>query len=443
MNLPVNPNHLAAIKTLTLCVANIKDLREADCRRLSFLIIEKTSTGISETTIKRIFGFLISRFQPSMPSLHTLAVYCGYHDWDDFCRLQPVHQQADGSGRNCLFHPLVSILMDMAAPTVILNTNAPAFTIVNYNNAYAEATLTKGIDLRGQTLWNAFNCGGGGRDWQVLLLEAFYEAIQNRQTVVMPPLRYDLPSRLPDVHELSWWDVKVDPVIDNGFVKWIVLRVNNITDKVLPRDDIENAIMKELTMVEDLAVANIKLKHAINNLAESHRELKLAKSQLEVLNKDLEQCVWERTRELLESEIRQRALVDNAPVAIAVLNGPDHLIETANKTIISYWGKTPKVVGQPLAEALPELEGQPFISILNEVRRSGIPYINPELHALIKLNGVVHSRYFDMIYQPVRLKQGVADMIYIVAVDITDHVLMRKRAEELGLMLQVRVSRAD
>jgi hypothetical protein len=52
------------------------------------MIFEKTSQRISETTIKRLYGFALTRFNPSLYTLNTLAIYCNYYSWDDFIKEQ-------------------------------------------------------------------------------------------------------------------------------------------------------------------------------------------------------------------------------------------------------------------------------------------------------------------------------------------------------------------
>jgi len=339
--------------------------------------------------------------------------------------------------------PLVAVLLETPVPTVVLKTNAPNFTIINYNRAYEEVTYTQERNVREKTVWEAFNPEYAGGNGPTLLLEGFREAIYTHRMVQMEPLHYNIPSLGTNVVELSWWDVKIVPVIYDGIVKYLVLYFNNITGKVLHGNEIEQAIMKELTMAEDLARTNVKLSIANKNLAQSHAELINTKNQLEELNRNLEQRVFDRTKKLFESEAKQRMLIDNAPVAIAVLRGDNHVVEMANKKIITYWGKKNNVLNKPLAIALPELEGQPFIEILSDVRKSGKPYINPELCAYLNFNGVLQPRYYDMIYQPIQYHPGVTDSIFIVAVDITEHVTIRKNLEQSESTLRLAVASAN
>jgi len=72
------------LKTLVLDKSQITQLVPADCYRLALEIKSKTNKSISETTIKRVFGFASSVHQPSIYTLNALAEYCGYDGWDNF-----------------------------------------------------------------------------------------------------------------------------------------------------------------------------------------------------------------------------------------------------------------------------------------------------------------------------------------------------------------------
>ena len=67
---------------------------------------------------------------------------------------------------------------------------------------------------------------------------------------------------------------------------------------------------------------------------------------------------------LEQSHQRITALIEEAPVATSLYTGPELVIEIANEMMITYWGKDHSVIGKPLAQALPELKGQPFLDLL-------------------------------------------------------------------------------
>ncbi|AMR30624.1 hypothetical protein A0256_03890 [Mucilaginibacter sp. PAMC 26640] len=406
--------------------------------------MSNTKLGISETTLKRLYGFAESKFNPSLFTLNALAVFCGYIGWDAFCQLHLNAVSIDSSADvEVLKDPLLQLLLETPVATVVLKANAPDFTILAQNSAYLEATNTANREITGLTLWEVFSPKNAGGLGPTLLLEAFHEAIYSQKIVEMKPLQYNIPSALPNMDSVCWWDMRIVPVIYSGVCKYLVVNTKNITERMVHQDAIEQAIMKELTMAEDLASTNVKLSAALENITESHDELIRTKGELEALNRDLEQRVFERSKKLFQSEAKQRKLIDNAPVAIAFLRGPDYIIEIANKKIMDYWGKINPVINKPLTTAVPELRGQSFIRMLDEVRTSGKPYSNPELRAMLIFDGILQPRYYDMVYQPIQLVPGITDSIYVVAIDITEHVIARQKLEESETILRLAVSAAN
>lgn len=134
--------------------------------------------------------------------------------------------------------------------------------------------------------------------------------------------------------------------------------------------------------------------------------------------------------ELAESESRSTNLITQTPVAIGVLKSRALLIEMANNKLLQFWGKSAAVIGQPLATALPELEGQPFLKILDDVYTSGLPYTKYEISAVLENEGVLKKYYFDVLYQPILHESGETDSILVVATDLTEQVEARKVIEE-------------
>ncbi|MBL4676709.1 MAG: PAS domain-containing protein [Mucilaginibacter sp.] len=426
----MNPKYIQSLKYEVLVKANLPLIELEDCKSLAQLIFRETGIKISNTALQRLYGFTKSKFGLSFYALNILAIYCGSPSWVAFCN------KIDDVKKNSFApDPLAFALMETSGPLAILDVDSPDFTILAYNKAFIKDTHTEKREVKGLSWWLAFKPENAGGYGPTRLLEAFHEALYFQRTVQLEPVQYNIPSNLPVVTEVSWWDISVVPLKYDGKIKYLLLHINNITNKVIHQDAIEQAILKELTEAEDLAVTNVKLNNVIARLAESNQELFKTKEQLE-------KWVFERTKKLFESEDQQRKLIDHAPVAIAVLSGADHRVETANQKVISYWGKGPDILGKPLGEVLPEIESQGFIALLSQVRDTGISYVNPELRALISFDGVIKPRYFDMIYQPVQHTEGITDRIYIVAVDITDQVETRKALEASESLLRLALTAA-
>ncbi len=134
--------------------------------------------------------------------------------------------------------------------------------------------------------------------------------------------------------------------------------------------------------------------------------------------------------ELLKSELRFRSLVAEAPVATCLFVGRELKIEVANDIMIGYWGKDSSIIGKPLAQAVPELEGQPFLQILDDVFTTGNTYAANNAYAELETAGVLRQYYFDFTYKPLRNQHGAVYAILEMAVDVTAEVMARKKLEE-------------
>lgn len=133
---------------------------------------------------------------------------------------------------------------------------------------------------------------------------------------------------------------------------------------------------------------------------------------------------------LAQSEARFKFLIQEAPVAIGVLHGRELLVETANQRILQVWGKKRDIIGLPLYKALPELKGQPFLGILDEVYTSGKAFYANEIGAMLEHNGELKELFFNVVYQPVDGLDGRVSDILVVAVDVTEQVNSRKLVEK-------------
>lgn len=135
-------------------------------------------------------------------------------------------------------------------------------------------------------------------------------------------------------------------------------------------------------------------------------------------------------KEMRDSEVRFRSLIEEAPVATAFYSGPEHIISVANDKMIAVWGKTKAVLGMSLIKALPELDGQPFMDLLKQIYETGIPYTGTSARADLVVDGKLQTYYFDFTYKPLFDKEGKVYGIMNMAVDVTAEVHARKALEE-------------
>ncbi len=142
------------------------------------------------------------------------------------------------------------------------------------------------------------------------------------------------------------------------------------------------------------------------------------------------QRVEQAQREAKEAQARRMAvLFEQAPVGIALLHGEQHVFEVANP---SYRELLPahELLGRPIREALPELEGQGIFELLDHVFDADEPYLGRSIRLVIDgADGNAHERFFDFAYQPLRGEDGKPESILVVAFEITELSKARRAAE--------------
>lgn len=134
-----------------------------------------------------------------------------------------------------------------------------------------------------------------------------------------------------------------------------------------------------------------------------------------------------RARRARQAEIeRWRDVFRQAPAPIALLRGPSHVFEIVNDSYIALIGRA-DVLGKPVKTALPEIVGQGFLELLDQVYRTGEPYLGKG--ATVKLQRApgqtAEDRVLDFVYEPMRNPGGEVDGIFVLATDVTE----RSRAE--------------
>jgi len=133
-------------------------------------------------------------------------------------------------------------------------------------------------------------------------------------------------------------------------------------------------------------------------------------------------------RALAESE--RRSLLQQAPVATALMRGPQHIFELANPLYCKLVNRE-NLVGKTFAEALPELVDKPFAGILDRVYQTGEAFVTEEyLVALDRQgDGVLEDCFFRFNLEPTRDSTGNISGMMAIAVDITEQVRARRALE--------------
>ena len=124
---------------------------------------------------------------------------------------------------------------------------------------------------------------------------------------------------------------------------------------------------------------------------------------------------------------RLRRLFEQAPLPIALHEGPEHRYVLANPCARELVGGR-DLEGKPLLEAHPELVGQPIVGVLDEVLRTGRGIEQAEAHPvwLQSPEGEPEERWFRASWAPVRAPSGEVEGVLAVGVDLTEQMRLRR-----------------
>src|SRR4051794_33822938 len=136
-----------------------------------------------------------------------------------------------------------------------------------------------------------------------------------------------------------------------------------------------------------------------------------------------------------EAELQRERLPSaflQAPALINVHRGPQHVFELVHPLTRKLFGDR-VFEGRSLRDALPELAGAGVFEAFDRVYASGEPYLGREVRLALAcpVPGEAAHAYFDFVYQPIRDTAGRIEGVMVVAMDVTDVVTARQRAEIL------------
>jgi PAS domain S-box-containing protein len=141
------------------------------------------------------------------------------------------------------------------------------------------------------------------------------------------------------------------------------------------------------------------------------------------------------TRDATERRERDIALAQrdrmllNAPVAAALLTGPDFTFRLANRSYCELVGRS-ALEGKAFLQAFPELRDSEPLHLLEQVYRSGQMARAEELRIVLQdADGQPRERFLKFSLEPLAVAEGDEPGVILVAVDVTEHVRSRQEIE--------------
>ncbi|HYC28612.1 MAG TPA: PAS domain-containing protein, partial [Chitinophagaceae bacterium] len=264
----------------------------------------------------------------------------------------------------------------MPGNSLLLLPDQPRFTIIAVTEDYYHTAGKSKQELIGKGLFEAFPNSPGDPELtgEKTLRASLEYAFTHKETHHLPVHRYDV-GKADGSFEERYWTAVNKPVLDeSGEVMYIIHATDDVTRQVKAEQTLE-------------------------------------------INKGMEKAY---------------NLFMNAPVIIGILKGDDYRIELANEGLLEVWGRSADVIGQPLLKAIPELEEQGFIALLDRVRTTGESFYAYEFPITLNRGGKDEVLYFDFVYKAVYDNGTEAKASGIVSVghDVTAQVLARRSVQE-------------
>jgi PAS domain S-box-containing protein len=164
----------------------------------------------------------------------------------------------------------------------------------------------------------------------------------------------------------------------------------------------------------------------------------ILKANIELDKRIKEQVtITEATNRLLEkkageAEVARRTLHDffmQTPAVLAILKGPEHVFELANQDYLELVGNR-DVLGKTVREALPDIEGQGFYELLDEVYTTGKSFTGKAVPAKLERNGGFEEIFLDLMYQAFKDENDKIQGILVFAYDVTEQVISKNELEK-------------
>ncbi len=268
-------------------------------------------------------------------------------------------------------------------PYVVLDRD---LVIVWMNESYLRTTGRTHAEIVGREMFEAFPSDPESESFRQLR-SSFDRVLESGETDEIAHIRYDI-EQADGTMEERYWSATHTPFKD-----------------------------------EAGAVTHI-LQHTVD-ISELH-ELRGMREQMRVLERA--QLVETRNRDLSEETRKLRNLLENTPGFTAVLLGPEMQFAMANAAYRRLTGNRP-LVGLTIEEALPEVIDQGFISILEDVYRTGEPYFGRQEPIFLQMQPGAKPEqvYLEFVYQPIVDGERQVTGVFIQGHDVTEEVEAAQR----------------
>ncbi|WP_168204731.1 EAL domain-containing protein [Noviherbaspirillum sp. UKPF54] len=304
-------------------------------------------------------------------------------------------------GALCEEADLAALINASPFPYLLLSTD---FVILGANDAYLCLTGRARDEIVGRGLFDAFPADPDtlAASGHSIIQASLERALATGRPDHLAVVRYNIPRRTADgkcVFEERYWSLIHTPVPSaQGGVALLFQNPIDVTELVRLQQ-----AGGRLPACDDIGY---QIAGSVFSRAQA----------LQSANRLLD-----REREHLLHLFRQ------APGFVAVTRGPQHVLDIANESFRQLVGQR-EVLGKPVVEALPEVVGQGYDRLLDQVYTTGEAFVGHQMKAMFqqRADAPLSERYVDFVFQPFTDLDGKTAGIFIQGQDVTEHVLAQE-----------------
>ena len=122
-------------------------------------------------------------------------------------------------------------------------------------------------------------------------------------------------------------------------------------------------------------------------------------------------------------------ILGHAPIMVAVVEGPTHILTQANEAYLKALGADESAVGKPVRQTFAYLYNQHSDHIFEKVHATGKQIVDYERHLRIRRGKPkkVVDAYFNFAFQPVMDAKGKVTGVCMYGMEVTDQVVPRRK----------------
>ncbi|MFH5886379.1 PAS domain S-box protein [Halalkalibaculum sp. DA3122] len=157
-------------------------------------------------------------------------------------------------------------------------------------------------------------------------------------------------------------------------------------------------------------------------------------TKMKELEKQLSSLLQEEHAERMKAEAdrdKLKEMFEEAPSPKCLLEGPELRYVIANKAYRQVVGQE-EILGKRIADVVPELRGQGYVDLLEEVYRTGEPYLGYGDPVQIdkEREGSKQQYIFNLLFAPLFDEGGEVYGIFIEAMDFSEQVAYQQQLKE-------------